>query len=57
MHPDEIDRNGDGQPDLFIELEGDFVYELYDKNFDGNVLYFSNFGLKLLLMHYDYTSR
>ena len=37
MHPDEIDRNGDGQPDLFIELEGDFVYELYDKNFDGNI--------------------
>jgi len=36
-YPDKIDRNGDGQPDLFIELDGDFSYELYDRDFDGKV--------------------
>jgi hypothetical protein len=36
-YPDKIDRNGDGQPDLFIEVEGDFTYELYDRDFDGKV--------------------
>lgn len=32
-----IDRNGDGTPDLFIELDGEFLYELVDRNFDGVV--------------------
>ena len=36
-YPDEIDRNGDGKPDFFIELEDEFTYELYDRNFDGKV--------------------
>jgi len=36
-YTDKIDRNGDGQPDLFIEIEGDFTYELYDRDFDGKV--------------------
>lgn len=36
-YPEEIDRNGDGQPDLYIKVEGDFYYELYDRNFDGKV--------------------
>lgn len=35
--PEKIDRNGDGQPDLFIEVEGGFIYELYDRDFDGKV--------------------
>ncbi|WP_018624843.1 hypothetical protein [Kangiella aquimarina] len=37
MNPDKIDRNGDGQADLFIEFEGEFVYELIDRDFDGQV--------------------
>ncbi|MCO4775593.1 MAG: hypothetical protein KC446_06170 [Flavobacteriales bacterium] len=31
------DRNGDGKSDLFIEYEDGFVYELYDRDFDGKV--------------------
>jgi hypothetical protein len=31
------DRNGDGRPDFFIEHDGGFMYELYDRDFDGKV--------------------
>ena len=34
---DEIDRNGDGRPDLFFQDEGEYFYELVDNNFDGSV--------------------
>lgn len=32
-----VDRNGDGKPDLFVEHKDGYVYELYDRNFDGKV--------------------
>ncbi|KGD64575.1 putative lipoprotein [Alcanivorax nanhaiticus] len=31
------DRNGDGKPDFFIEHDGVYMYELYDRDFDGEV--------------------
>ena len=34
---DNIDRNGDGRPDLFFQHEGEYLYELVDNNFDGSV--------------------
>lgn len=34
---DELDRNGDGQSDLFCREEGQYFYELVDNNFDGSI--------------------
>ena len=33
----EIDRNGDGKPDFFVEFEEGYMFELIDRNFDGIV--------------------
>ena len=32
-----LDRNKDGQFDFFIEAKDEYVFELVDRNFDGNI--------------------
>ncbi|PCJ24463.1 MAG: hypothetical protein COA96_09455 [SAR86 cluster bacterium] len=42
---DFLDQNDDGVEDIIYEFEGDFYYELVDRNFDGEVDESHKYGL------------
>ncbi|PCI79919.1 MAG: hypothetical protein COB20_03745 [SAR86 cluster bacterium] len=43
--PGFLDQNGDGVEDIIYEFEGDFYYELVDRNFDGEIDESHKYGL------------